>query len=138
MRAWSHATVTGRYYVHGLGDAVRTRCSPSAMIAVESRQAAFLEGRQETMVLGFHRLWVDVLFGWSFVGGMCMECHIGDITRTLKAMQRDAQGLERRGLVPMGTMTEASWAKDALCQLPIMQVDPITEGSTGRWRHFVR
>jgi hypothetical protein len=134
--------VTGRYYVHALVDAFN-QCRQSTMLAVESPEANFdtelTRGRQETMVLGFDTRWADFLFGWSHVGAQCQECHVTRFTRTLRLLQSDARMVARRmPNVTRGTERASSWLTEALCDLPLMDVDPVIEGSTGKLRSVIR
>ena len=87
-------------------------------------------------MLGFDVRWVDALFGWSYVGSKCQECHLTKFVRTLQELQRDSRLLTSQ--LRANQHTELGWLRDALCVLPLMAVDPTHEGSTGRLRFHVR
>jgi hypothetical protein len=138
--------VTGRYFVHELPKAIQ-QCPRGTAIAVEHRNASFNDvgQRQETMVLGFDTLWTEALFGWSRARGMCQECHMTQVVKKLRELRTHARtqppharGAKRAKGVGGVPRTEFDWLRDALCDLPLMSVDPVREGSTGRLRTQVR
>jgi hypothetical protein len=128
----THAVkVTGRYHVPVL-PSMLDRCSRGVGLVVESSGPP-VNGpnqRQETMVLGFDARWTEALFGWSAAGGMCQECHIGQVVKVLHMMRARDIGSSSRW--------RTQWVRDVLCVLPPMRLSsPTKEGSTGRLRMFV-
>lgn len=136
----THAVkVTGRYHVPALGRTI-ARCPNGVGLVVESsgspvNNPAF--PRQETMVLGFDTRWAEALFGWSQDGGVCQECHIGDMVKAIQALRaRDIT--PARGAKSRTWSWKTQWVRDMLCVLPPMKLsNPTREGSTGILRTHV-
>ena len=86
----THAVkVTGRYMVPQLPDEIARCASRGATSLIVQNRHSYLTPtpRQETHVVGFDILWAEALFGWSQVGGMCMECHMTAFVRILRALR---------------------------------------------------
>lgn len=110
--------VTGRYVLRRFDfpTMLRSCASSSPELVVQNPAWQRLHDdpgwRQETQVLGFRRSFAEGLFGWARMGGMCEECHVSDVVRSMRANSSSVPG--------------------ALCDLPSLPLAyPVKEGSTG-------